>query len=57
MRIDNSEKKAHDQYIIATDQFKPIDAYTFPSSRWYSIHDSIWDKNNWKLIAEDDILK
>ena len=55
-KINNSEKTAHDQLVIATAQNYLLNNTTFPSSRWYSVHDSIWDKKNWKLYAENDVI-
>lgn len=56
--INNTEKYAHKQYIISSDdwivnlnngnQFMPAD--------WYSIHDSIWNKDNWELVATESVL-
>lgn len=59
--INNMEKTAHDQYAIASKWFsissyKPTDT-TFYAGRWYSIHDNIWKKENWSLVAENAILK
>lgn len=55
--ISDREKTAHDQQIIATDRIDIPDGNTFPSSRWYAVRDSIWDKENWELIAENEVLK
>lgn len=56
--INNAEKYAHKQYIISSydwtvttnngNQFFPAD--------WYSVHDSIWNKDNWELVATESVL-
>ena len=55
--IDNSEKYAHDQLILASDYWRISEnnGNTFLPGRWYSIHDSIWDKSNWDIYAEDAV--
>lgn len=62
--INSDEKTAHDQYIIDSDYRNTFNfnvnfnnGNTFNPTDWYSIHDNIWDKNNWTFIAEDDVLK
>lgn len=56
--IDNSEKTAHDQLVIASadTDIATNNGNQFHSTRWYSVHDNIWDKNNWALVAEDSVL-
>ena len=29
---------------------------TFLPAKWYSIHDNIWDKDNWEMVADEAIL-
>lgn len=56
--INSDEKTAHDQFIITTGTFR-IDlnnGNTFLPSRWASIHDNIWDKDNWTLYNEETVL-
>lgn len=56
--INSDEKTAHDQYIINSLDYQ-IDinnGNTFLPGSWYSVHDSIWEKDNWKFIAEDAVL-
>ena len=57
-KINNDEKYAHPQYIIASSDWSVSknNGNTFLPARWYSVHDSIWDLNNWELVAEDAIL-
>ncbi len=56
--IDSSEKTAHDQMVIASadSDIATNNGNRFHSARWYSVHDSIWDKSNWTLVAEDAVL-
>ena len=52
--INNAEKTAHDQYIIATPDFYVSDnsGTTFTPSKWYAVHDDIWERGNWTLLNE-----
>lgn len=56
--INNAEKAAHDQFIIASSDFSISinNGTTFLPARWYSVHDSIWEQDNWMLVAENAIL-
>ena len=56
--IDSSEKLAHDQYVIASREWDVNinNGNTFLPANWYSVHDNIWEKDNWRLIAEDAVL-
>jgi len=58
IEINNDEKYAHEQYIIASNDWivSRNDGNTFNPARWYSVHDSIWDLDNWELVAEDAVL-
>lgn len=57
-KIDSSEKTAHDQYIIASKDWNTGDnsGYTFFPSKWYSVHDDIWNPDNWKEVADKAVL-
>jgi len=57
-KITNSEKFAHDQYIQADGDWNinKNNGNQFVGGRWYKVHDSIWDKNNWEIITEDGVL-
>ena len=57
--INNSEKTAHDQLVIAPIKFSIVDnkGNQFLPCRWYSVHDDIWKKDNWKMVAEHAVLK
>ncbi|MBR2133710.1 MAG: membrane protein insertase YidC [Eubacterium sp.] len=56
--INNQEKYNHNQYVIASGYYSIYENYgnQFLPAEWYSIHDNIWDKNNWQVVAEDAIL-
>lgn len=61
--INSDEKTAHDQYIIYNYPDYPEqwrlnvnNGNTFLPVNWYSVHDNIWEKDNWKLIAENAVL-
>ena len=56
--INSDEKSAHDQFIIASELFdiNVNNGNQFLSGRWYSVHDSIWDPDNWALVSEDSVL-
>ncbi|SET78120.1 membrane protein insertase, YidC/Oxa1 family, C-terminal domain-containing protein [[Clostridium] aminophilum] len=53
--IDNSEKTAHPQYVIGSDDW---DASTnngtqFTPSTWFAVHDDMWNRKNWTVMAEN----
>lgn len=56
--LNSDEKTAHDQYIIDSTEWSTDvnNGNTFLPADWYSIHDNIWDRNNWKLVAENAVL-
>lgn len=56
--INSDEKTAHEQFIIASDKsdVNVNNGNQFLSARWYSVHDNIWDLNNWALVAENSVL-
>lgn len=57
--INDKEKTAHNQYILASMNLEPgnnIKNTTFTPGYWYTVHDSIWDKSNWKRVANNKIL-
>ena len=57
--IDNSEKTAHDQFVIASKNYfiNQNNGNTFAPARWYRVRDSIWNMENWELVAEKDVLR
>lgn len=51
--INNDEKYAHPQLITTSDNFVVnVKRYSFETSgsNWYSVHDNIFDANNWKQV-------
>ncbi|MCM1264496.1 MAG: hypothetical protein NC313_17425, partial [Butyrivibrio sp.] len=56
--INSDEKTAHDQYIISSEeQLMDINnGNTFLPSDWYSVHDNMWDKDNWERVAVNSTL-
>lgn len=52
--INNDEKYAHDQYVIYSWDYDVNinNGNTFIASKWYKVHDNIWDLNNWELLDE-----
>ncbi len=58
-KIDNSEKTAHDQYILADskqDLAVNRERTTFLPGTWYAVHGDTWDANNWRLVSENSTL-
>lgn len=57
-KISSEEKTAHDQYIIDSEDWdiEKNNGTTFWAADWYSIHDNIWDMDNWKLAARNVVL-
>lgn len=56
--IDSKEKTAHEQYLIGSNVWNTDknNGNTFLPSRWYSVQDDIWDKDNWKIVADEAVL-
>ena len=56
--ISADEKTAHDQYIIGSYEWDVSinNGNMFLPSKWYSVHDNMWNKKNWKVVAEDEVL-
>lgn len=59
-RIDSHEKRAHDQRVIVVDieENTPQNSadnpsFVCPGQVWYTIHDNVYDKSNWKRISVD----
>ncbi len=57
-KIDSSDKTAHDQYLIDSVEWdvSKNNGKTFLPAKWWTVHDNVLDKNNWKFISEDDVL-
>lgn len=56
-KIDSSEKNAHVQYVITSDDWdiEENNGNTFKPSSWYSVHDDMRDINNWELVSEEAV--
>jgi len=56
--IDSSEKYAHDQFIITSDQWSItlLDGTTFLPSGWASVKDDLWNPENWRFSDTQTIL-
>lgn len=56
--IDSSEKTAHDQYIIFSNDLDPMknNGNAFTPAKWISVKDDIWDINNWKVFEGESVL-
>ena len=56
--IDNSEKTAHDQYIIFSDKFNAEEnnGTTYLPAKWYSVHDDMRVADNWKLVSGEEVV-
>ncbi len=50
--------KSGEQYILRSDKWKVEDNHgnTFLPGTWLSIHDNIWDIDNWKVVSMDSSL-
>ena len=57
-RIDSSDKKQQDQYIIESEKgnIEENNGNTFLPSKWYSVHDDMRDVDNWKLLSEEETI-
>ena len=56
--VDNSEKTAHDQYILtgSKQDISENADNTFNPGTWYAVHGDTWNPDNWKLLAENSVL-
>ena len=56
--INNSEKTAHDQMIILSEEWsiEVNNGKTFMASKWASVRNNLWDKNNWTFYDEEIVL-
>ncbi len=56
--INSSEKTAHDQIVILSElwDIKVNNGNTFKASKWASVKDNLWDKNNWTFYDEEIVL-
>jgi len=56
--ISNVEKTAHRQYIITSNVWDTgkNNGTQFLPSDWLTVHDDIWNRDNWELAAEETVL-
>ena len=57
--IDNSEKTAHDQYVIISTEFavsKDSKNTTYLPAKWCAVHDDMRNPDNWKLLLEEETI-
>ena len=56
--INNDEKYAHDQFVTLSEAWSVSNnnGNTYEASYWASVHDSIWDKNNWTYYDTETVL-
>ncbi len=56
--ISSEDKTAHDQYLFRSFDWdiSVNNGNTFLPGDWYTVHDDIWDRDNWKLVAENTVL-
>ena len=58
-KITSDEKTAHEQFIIVSDTFSTSknNGNTFLPSRWASVKDNLWEKDNWTFYDKTTVLK
>ena len=56
--INDGEKTAHDQYVIMSEDWDVAvnNGNTFLPSKWASIKDNLWDKDQWIFYEEEVVL-
>lgn len=56
-QINSNEKNERPQYVISSDYWsvEVNNGYTFMAGDWYSVHDNLWDKNNWEKVATNAV--
>ncbi len=56
--INNSEKFAHDQFIIMSTDWDVTNnnGNTYSASRWATVKENIWDLDNWNFYEEKVVL-
>lgn len=52
--INNAEKTAHPQYVIASWEYNVAinNGNAFIPSQWFKVSENIWDLNNWEFLEE-----
>ncbi len=56
--VDSAEKTAHPQYVFASQLWSVSsnNGSRFRAGRWYSVHDNVWDRDNWTLVKENAVM-
>ena len=56
--LNDVEKYAHDQIVTSSDNNRlennSGNVYDTGDAAWYSVHDNVWDKDNWTNIGADN---
>lgn len=57
--INSDEKTAHDQFVIISDDSSTLinNGNTFMPAYWASVHDDLWNMDNWSVSDEKTVLK
>ena len=57
--INNDEKTAHEQFISMSEHWSVAtnNGYTYSSSKWASVKDNLWEKDNWTFYKGNRVLK
>ena len=57
--INMDEKTAHDQIVIVSDEcyVDTNNGYSFLPAKWASVHDDMWNADNWSFYEEETVLK
>lgn len=57
--INSDEKTAHDQMVIMSGPWDIMvnNGTTFRAARWASVHDDLWNMDNWTFYDEEVVLK
>ena len=57
-KIESEVYKKEPQYILRSDKWKVDEnnGNTFLPGLWLSVHDSIWDQDNWEIVSVDSTM-
>lgn len=56
--INDSEKYAHDQYVIGSEEFhlEINNGNQYLPSSWMAVHDDMRKKENWRVVTKNGVL-
>ena len=56
--ISNKTKFQDVQYVFGSraHTLNKHNENTYISGRWYSVHTNMWDRGNWRIVKEKDVL-